>query len=82
LWIAIRYPDASYGRFKNQLAKADRVLSNAAAKNVLKEAPLIHTITAAVMQAYAPFNRLHKNKEFEFSKDRIDALPEVVKRFT
>jgi hypothetical protein len=81
LWIAMRYPTASAAYFEKQLAKAVRVLSNSAAKLVIQEALVIHALTAAVMQAYTSFNKLHKNKKFEFTKGQVDSLPAIQKRF-
>jgi hypothetical protein len=82
LWIAIRYPGATNERFEKQLAKAVRVLSDSAAKIVIREALLIHGITDAVMKAYTPWSRTHKNQKFEFTQAQIDSLPEVMQRFS
>jgi hypothetical protein len=81
LWIAIRYPTASYARFEKQLGKAVVVLSNSAAKIVIREAVLIHAITDAVNRAYTQWNRVHKKGRFEFTQAQIDCLPEVMQRF-
>ena len=78
VWIAIRYPNATYDEFTKRLAKADKVLSNSAAKIVIKEAVLIHEVAHAIMQAH---QRAGRPKEFTFTKDQLDNLPAVKQRF-
>jgi hypothetical protein len=83
LWIAIRYPNATFDLFKMKLKKADLVLSNAAAKLIISEATIIHDLTNQFMTRYNSFKRTHKKStRFEMTKAEIDALPSIEQRFS
>lgn len=79
LWIAIRYPDATFDIFKTKLKKATLVLSNAAAKLVKSEATIIHDLTDQIMTRY---NSLMRPPRFEMTKAEINALPSIEQRFS
>ena len=82
MWIGIRYPNATYERYEQQLKKADRVLSNAAAKLVIEEASVIHGLTEHVMTRYRAFSRQNKKaSKFELTQREIDEARVIQQRF-